>query len=130
MSSTKHILAVDDENDVLLIVKTALTSAGFQVTTAPGGPEALEHLEEITPDLIILDMMMPEMTGFDVLEKIRENSRTAAIPVIMLTGTSDKDKIREAIEVGVAYYIVKPFEFHDLVSKVNLAIADSESATF
>lgn len=130
MSSNKHILAVDDEKDVLLIVKTALVSAGFEVTTAPSGPEALEHLQDFTPDLIILDMMMPEMTSFDVLEQIRAQPETATTPVIMLTGTSDKDKIREAIEVGVAYYIVKPFEFHDLISKVNLAIADSESATF
>jgi twitching motility two-component system response regulator PilG len=126
MSGKKKILAVDDENDILLIIKTALLSEGFDVTTAASGPEALTAMAEEVPDLVVLDMMMPEMTGFDVLAEMRKSSTLLTVPVIMLTGTTDKDKIREAIDVGVSYYIVKPFEFHDLISKVNLAIADAE----
>ena len=130
MDGKKKILAVDDENDILLILKTALLSEGFDVTTAGSGPEALTAMAEQTPDLVILDIMMPEMTGFDVLDQMRKNPALQAVPVIMLTGTVDKDKIREAIDTGVSYYIVKPFEFHDLISKVRLAIADAEQATF
>lgn len=130
MSDNKLILAVDDENDVLLIIKTALLSEGFEVVTAASGPEALTAMAEKTPDLVILDMMMPEMTGFDVLEKMRSDTTTQSTPVIMLTGINDKEKIRTAIDSGVSYYMVKPFEFHDLISKVKLAIADAEQAAF
>ena len=130
MSSAKRILAVDDESDVLLIIKTALLSEGFEVKTASSGPDALSAVNEFSPDLIILDMMMPEMTGFETLEKLRELSQFKRTPVIMLTGVSDKDKIREAIDIGVSYYMVKPFEFHDLISKVRLAISDAENSQF
>lgn len=122
----KKILAVDDENDVLLIIKTALISEGFDVQTAGSGQEALNAMPAFVPDLVILDMMMPEMTGFDVLKQMRTMPEARATPVIMLTGVADKDKIREAIDHGVTYYMVKPFEFHDLISKIRLAIADAE----
>lgn len=127
MANPKKILAVDDENDVLLIIKTALISEGFDVKTASGGADALSIASEFIPDLVILDMMMPEMSGFDVLKQMRKNSELMHIPVIMLTGVADKTKIREAIDVGVSYYMVKPFEFHDLISKVKLAISDAEN---
>ena len=77
--------------------------------------------------LIILDLMMPELSGFETLKLLRDGSATQLVPVIMLTGVSDKRKIREAIDLGINYYLVKPFEFHDLVAKVKLAIQDSES---
>ena len=130
MSTAKKILAVDDENDVLLIIKTALVSEGFEVKTASGGTDALAIAPEFQPDLVIVDMMMPEMTGFEVLKEIRAIPELKQIPVIMLTGVADKEKIREAINVGISYYIVKPFEFHDLISKVKLAISDAENNTF
>ena len=121
----KKILAVDDENDVLLVIKTALQSEGFDVTAAADGPEALQRLKDDKPDLILLDVMMPGMTGFEVLDKIRANAETAKIPVIMLTGISERAKIRDAISSGADFYIVKPFEFHDLLSKVNMALNPS-----
>lgn len=127
MSDSKKILAVDDENDVLLIIKTALLSEGFEVKTASGGADGIAIAREFQPDLVILDVMMPEMTGFDVLKEMRGIPALKQVPVIMLTGVADKEKIREAIDVGVTYYIVKPFEFHDLISKVKLAISDSET---
>lgn len=128
MSQKKKILAVDDESDVLLLIKTALMSEGYAVTTASNGPDALSVAADQRPDLIILDMMMPEMSGFDVLEALRSRQETESIPVIMLTGVSDKGKIRQAIDSGIDYYIVKPFEFHDLISKVKIAISDSENS--
>jgi len=127
MSSGKKILAVDDENDVLLIIKTALISEGFEVRTASSGTDALAQAQDFTPDLIILDMMMPEMSGFDVLTQMRNVPALKQTPVIFLTGVAEKDKIREAINAGVTYYIIKPFEFHDLISKVKLAISDAEN---
>lgn len=119
---SKRILAVDDEPDVLLIVRTALQSEGFEVSTASNGPDALESARENPPDLVILDVMMPGMSGFEVLAELKSDEGTAEIPVIMLTGLSDRTKIQEAITGGVTYYVVKPFEFEDLIAKVNEAL--------
>lgn len=130
MTNKHKILAVDDENDVLLIIKTALKSEGYEVVTATNGLDALEAAAAEKPDVMILDVMMPDMSGFEVLEKLRENPETQNIPVIMLTGLSERAKIREALEKGTQYYIVKPFEFLDLVSKVKIAISDSSSDEF
>jgi CheY-like chemotaxis protein len=126
----KKILAVDDETDVLLVIKTALLSEGFEVTSATNGREALEKIPAEKPDLVILDVMMPGMTGFEVLEKMKADPAMAHIPVIMLTGLSERSKIREALESGTDYYIVKPFDFHDLMSKVNDALNSSTNDPF
>jgi len=123
------ILAVDDESDVLLIVKTALQAEGYNVVTAPDGPDALKTAQEEKPDLILLDVMMPEMDGFEVLNKLRDDDVTCQIPVIMLTGLTERERKRSAIERGTKYYITKPFDFQDLLSKVRLAIEDAESNT-
>ncbi|MCB2153766.1 response regulator [bacterium] len=120
------ILAVDDENDVLLILKTALKEE-YDVSTATNGPDALAQAQENVPDLVILDMMMPEMDGFEVLAELKNNERTAAVPVVFLTGISDKSKIRKALDMGTQYYIVKPFDYNDLLTKVQLALRDSET---
>jgi CheY-like chemotaxis protein len=127
MTEKRKILAVDDESDVLLIIKTALMSEGFEVVTASNGPDALALASDHIPDLIILDVMMPEMNGFEVLQHLREGPSTRSVPVIMLTGISDKNKIREALDSGIEYYVVKPFEFHDLMSKVKIVLADRDS---
>ena len=126
MKAKKKILVIDDENDILLIIKSALHEEGFDVTTANNGYDGLALAEDASPDLIILDIMMPEMDGFEVLQQLKENEKTAQIPVVILTGMSSKDKIREALNKGIDYYIVKPFEYRDLVSKVQIAIDDAE----
>ncbi len=126
----KKILAVDDETDVLLVIKTALLSEGFEVASATNGQEALDKIPSEQPDLIILDVMMPGMTGFEVLERMKADPSMASIPVIMLTGLSERTKIKEALESGTDYYIVKPFDFHDLMSKVNDALNSSTDDPF
>jgi CheY-like chemotaxis protein len=121
-----RILAVDDENDILLILRTSLKDE-YEVETASSGPEALTKIDENLPDLVILDMMMPEMDGIEVLEEIRRMPMTASTPVIFLTGISDKAKIREALDKGTQYYIVKPFNYNDLLSKVAIALRESRT---
>lgn len=118
----QRILAVDDEVDVLLIVKTALQSEGFEVETASNGPDGLALAKDNPPDLIMLDVMMPGMTGFEVLRALKQIERTSTIPVIMLTGVSERGKIQEALSSGTTYYIVKPFDFDDLLDKVHDAL--------
>lgn len=127
MNKPYTILAVDDESDVLLIVKTALQAEGYNVVTAPDGPDALKTAHDEKPDLILLDVMMPDMDGFEVLDKLRDDDVTCQIPVIMLTGLTERERKRSAIERGTKYYITKPFDFQDLISKVRLAIEDAES---
>lgn len=122
----KTILAIDDENDVLLIIKTALSSQGYNVLTASNGYDGLALAEDHVPALILLDLRMPEMDGMEVLEKLRDNEKTQNIPVIVLTGISEKKQIRDALDKGITYYIVKPFECHDLISKIDLAIKSSQ----
>jgi DNA-binding response OmpR family regulator len=118
------IMVADDEPDVLLIIKTGLTLEGFDVVTAANGRDALLTATEEMPDLIILDVMMPYMSGFEVLEKLKENDDTAQIPVIMLTGLSDRESIQQALLAGSDRYIVKPFEFTDLLQKVKISLKE------
>lgn len=127
MARTKpRVLAVDDENDILLILRTALKE-DYEVLTASNGPDALGMIEDQRPDVVILDMMMPEMDGIEVLEEIRMMPEAAATPVIFLTGVSDKAKMREALDKGTAYYLVKPFEVVELLNKVAMALRESQN---
>lgn len=122
------ILAVDDEPDVLIIIKTGLEVEGFEVITAPGGQEALVLAAEQKPDLVLLDVMMPDLDGFEVLAKLKEDDELASIPVIMLTGLTDQTKIQKALISGIHYYIVKPFDFSDLLAKVRNVLGHGSSA--
>ncbi|GAB4313295.1 MAG: hypothetical protein Kow0059_04450 [Candidatus Sumerlaeia bacterium] len=124
------ILAVDDEMDILLIVKTALEGEGYKVVTAANGFDALATAEDIRPDLILLDIMMPEMDGFEVLDQLRRNENTMHIPIIMLTGVSEILKKKEALDKGITYYINKPFDYQTLVSKVKMAIEEKDQDPF
>lgn len=122
----KRILATDDEPDILLIIKTALQSEGFDVETAPCGVDCLESAKANPPDLFLLDVMMPEMDGFEVVRQLKAHEPTSTVPIIMLTGVSERAKIADALSHGVNYYIVKPFDFEDLVSKVKKALAGED----
>ena len=122
----RRIVVVDDEADILLLVRTALQSAGHEVATASNGQDGLDLIRELRPDLVILDIMMPDKSGLHVLREIKANDTTAAIPVIMLTGLSERAKIQEALDQGAEYYMVKPFEYNDLLGKVDLAMENLE----
>ena len=127
MDKPYTVLAVDDESDVLLFVKTALQTDGYLVLTASDGPTALELARSETPDVIVLDIMMPGMDGFQVLDELRKQETTRAIPVVMLTILQERERKIAAIERGVEYYVTKPFEVHDLLAKVRIAIEAAES---
>ena len=116
------ILVIDDESDVLLIVKTTLEAEGFKCVTASNGPDGLEIAQTDKPNLILLDFMMPGMDGFAVLSELKNSDATALIPVIMLTGVSERSTIQQALASGIDYYIVKPFNIPDLLQKIRLAL--------
>ena len=126
MTSQLKILAIDDESDVLLIVRTALESEDYEVFTASNGEDGLALASEENPDLIVLDVMMPEIDGFEVLQRLKDTENTANIPVVMLTGLSDNNLIKKALDLGVRHYVVKPFEFREFIDIVHSAMEDHD----
>lgn len=113
-----RILAVDDDPITLKLVTVTLSRSGFQVLTARDGGEALARVEGIQPDLIILDVMMPGMDGYDVCRRLRGNPNTATIPIMMLTATSTLESKIAGFEAGSDDYMVKPFEPAELEAHV------------
>lgn len=120
------VLAVDDEADVLKLVEMALQVEGYKVIQATSGKEALELAKKEKPHVILLDIMMPEMDGMEVFKRLKNRVETAQIPVIMVTGVSEKENIKKLLDEGVQYYIIKPFDFTDLSSKIGIAIKESK----
>jgi two-component system, OmpR family, phosphate regulon response regulator PhoB len=113
-----RILVVDDEPDVVDLVRYHLHRASFEVLTAGTGPTALEIARQQRPDAIILDIMLPEMPGTEVLQALRADNSTSRIPVLMLTAKADPAERIAGLELGVDDYITKPFSPHELVLRV------------
>jgi CheY-like chemotaxis protein len=115
----KRILVVDDDENILNLEKTILEQKGFSVTTAGGGTEALKVLAQESFDLILLDVMMPEVDGFTVCRKIKDDPRLKEIPVIFLTAKGGGEALAEGFESGAVMYINKPFTANKLLTIVN-----------
>jgi DNA-binding response OmpR family regulator len=115
----KRILVVDDDENILSLERTILEQKGFAVTTAAGGAEALEILGQEDFDLVLLDVMMPEIDGFTVCRRIKEEPRTKEIPVIFLTAKGGGEALAEGFESGAIMYINKPFTANKLLTIVN-----------
>ncbi|MCS6861832.1 MAG: response regulator [Abditibacteriales bacterium] len=113
--STKKILVADDEPPVVQIIRANLELEGYQVVTAYDGVQALEKAKAEQPDLLILDIMMPRMDGFDVLDALKEDARTENLPVIMLTALNEIDHMDRAARKGSYCYLTKPFEPMELL---------------
>lgn len=103
----KIILVVEDEAPLLSALKSKLKDEGFSVDTATNGVEGLESIKKEKPDLVLLDILMPQMDGITMLKKMKEDSKTRDIPVIVLTNLYDAQKVSECIERGVYDYLVK-----------------------
>ncbi|MCS7251405.1 MAG: response regulator transcription factor [Anaerolineae bacterium] len=115
----RRILIVDDEARVRQFIRLNLELEGFEVFEASNGLEALDKIKELLPDLVLLDVMMPKMDGFETLELIRE---TSGVPVIMLTVRADEtDKVR-GLELGADDYVTKPFSPRELVSRIRAVL--------
>jgi two-component system KDP operon response regulator KdpE len=120
------ILVVDDEPPIVRLVRAKLTADGYAVITASGGEEALRILDDERPDLIVLDLMMPGMDGFETLRRVRQASQT---PVIMLTArASDADKLK-GLQTGADDYMTKPFNPDELAARVAAVLRRSGAGT-
>ena len=116
--STQRILVVDDDRSIIKIVQAYLEQAGFSVLTAVDGTSAMHALRHENPDLLILDLMLPDRNGWDITSSIRNDKRLAKIPIIMLTArVDDSDKI-VGLELGADDYVTKPFNPREVVARV------------
>jgi len=126
--SMAKILVVDDEPDALELVGFNLKQAGFEVTTADDGAEALKKARETVPDLILLDLMLPEVDGLEVCKLLKRDAATSSIPVIMLTAKAAEIDRVLGLELGADDYVTKPFSPRELVLRVkNLLKRRAES---
>lgn len=106
----KTILIVEDEESLLKLESILLTSKGFDVKGAPNGQAALDAIAENPPDLVLLDIMLPEIDGFEVCRRIKSNPATRHLPVIMLTAKKSREDMARGEKVGADWYITKPFK--------------------
>jgi DNA-binding response OmpR family regulator len=107
------------------VLRAGFKDAGFVVRTAGNGVEALKKVYTFKPDAIILDLVLPELDGFAVCEHLKKNRQTASIPVIVLTGLSSQLSRFAGLESGANEYLTKPFQFDDLLGKVNTLLTSS-----
>ena len=117
-SAVKTILIADDDEDLRLLVQVTLENPTYRILTAADGRKALEAVHEHQPDLLILDWMMPGLTGCEVTTQLRQNPETFAIPVIMLTAKEGVEAREQMASLALVGYLVKPFSPLELIKKV------------
>ncbi len=117
-AAPKKILVVEDERDILQLVKLYLEKEGFRIITAATGTDALKRAKEDSPDLIVLDLMLPEIDGLEVCRRLRSVSETALLPIIMLTAKAEESDTVVGLELGADDYVTKPFSPKALVARV------------
>jgi len=124
---SKTILIVDDEAYIVTSLEYVMQSAGFEVAVAYDGEEALEKIAENVPALIILDLMMPKLDGFEVCQKIRENPLWKDIRIIILTAKGRDTERKKGMSLGADDYMTKPFSTRDILNRVKELLAESEN---
>jgi DNA-binding response OmpR family regulator len=124
----RKILVVDDEPDAVELVEFNLKAAGYIVTTATDGEEALKKARSILPDLIVLDLMLPEVDGMEVCKILRRDAKTSGIPIVMLTAkAAEVDRIL-GLELGADDYVTKPFSPRELVLRIKRLLRSDQDA--
>jgi DNA-binding response OmpR family regulator len=126
---SKRILVVDDNEDVVHITASFLTAKGYEVETALDGASALAAIAARPPDCVLLDIMMPNMSGLEVLGRLKETPATTAIPVILITAKSRDEDVLSGYKEGADYYITKPFSAQQLIYGVRLVLGECPTAT-
>lgn len=121
--SKKKILIVEDEESLLKLESILLTSKGYEVTGVSNGQAALDSLAEDQPDLVLLDIMLPEIDGFEVCQRIKDNPSTKHIPVIMLTAKKSREDMTRGERVGADWYITKPFKSAMVIETIQRFLA-------
>jgi len=120
------VLVVDDDPVILKLLEVNFEMEGFEVVRAADGFEGLERARAVRPDIVVLDVMMPRMTGYEVAKALREDDDTAHIPIIFVTARAQSSDVERGMELGVDDYITKPFDPLDLIDRVNTLLARTE----
>ncbi len=123
----KKILVVDDQKDNVFVLQERLSREGFEVLAAYDGPTCLTMAQEENPDLILLDVMMPGMSGFEVCRKLTSSEDTKLIPVVLLTALTEAEDLKEGFGAGAFDYIKKPFNRVELIARIKSALSFRES---
>ena len=124
----RNVLVVDDTEDCRLILRTMLESQGHRVRLAENGAQALAAVREQRPDVIMLDVMMPDMSGIEVLQELRSQPSTASVPVILVTARTGDDDVMDGYQHGADYYITKPCTARQVAHGVALVMGESDAA--
>jgi DNA-binding response OmpR family regulator len=122
------VLVVDDDPVILKLLEVNFEMEGFEVVRASDGAEGLERARAVHPDIVVLDVMMPRMTGYEVAKALREDEDTAHIPIIFVTARAQSSDVERGMELGVDDYVTKPFDPLDLIARVNVLLARSQAA--
>ena len=122
MKSKARVLAVDDEEQIRNMIKNVLSDFDYEIFLAKDGTEALETVEEVSPDVILLDIQMPGMTGIEVTKALKQNDKTKIIPVVILSGLHDVDYRIEALEAGADDFLSKPPVIQELITRVKTLV--------
>lgn len=117
------ILVVDDEEHIVMILKDSLEFSGFQVVTAYNGLEALERVESDHPDLLVVDIGMPKLDGWEVTRRLKSNDKTKSLPIIILTAYAQTSDQRKGLELGADRFITKPCDLTFLVEEINTLLS-------
>ena len=118
----RKVLVIDDEPGIIEIVEANLEGDGFEVISASNGKEGLEKIKSEQPELVVLDVMMPEMDGWEVLRSLEKDENTAGLPVIMLTAKAADEDYIYGLEEGAVEYITKPFLPQELVNRIKITL--------
>jgi DNA-binding response OmpR family regulator len=124
----KKILVVDDEDDILHFLELVLGDKGYSVSTATNGHDALATAQVERPDLILLDIMMPKMDGWEVLKLLRVDEQTSSVPVAMLSARTEAQDRVQGLQEGAIDYICKPFSLQELLGKIEAIFAQGPGA--
>ena len=116
--TSTRILVADDDAVILRLIEINLSLEGFEVELADRGEDAIAKAKETTPDLILLDVMMPGMTGWECARLLKEDPQTSAIPIVFLSARTQEEDRRRGEELGVAAYVTKPFDPRELISTI------------
>lgn len=114
----KKVLVIDDEDNILNLLRTGLEESGFEVVTKSNGLDALIFIEEEKPAIIIADIMMPRLTGLDLLRALKNKEKTRKIPLIFISAIEQAKTVQEGLDLGAVDYITKPFKVSEIVGKV------------
>ena len=118
----KHILVIEDEEDILEVIRYNLTREGFTVAAAERGEEGLKLLSQKRPDLILLDLMLPGINGIEVCRQLKQDPKTATIPIIMVTAKGEEADVVAGLELGAEDYVTKPFSIKVLISRARVVL--------